>query len=110
MIGQCRLCGENGKVEFHHINYKTDTTLPTCKKCHKNLHHNKDLPTTLLLFKPIDKSRQYINSNILGIKIKHPLKTEDELWRKIKSSAALSGNKINEELIMLIQRGLEKKE
>lgn len=26
-------------IEHHHVSYKADVTIPTCKECHRKIHH-----------------------------------------------------------------------
>jgi hypothetical protein len=35
----CKVCGENGKMEKHHLCYKENKIIRVCHSCHQKIHH-----------------------------------------------------------------------
>ena len=38
-IEKCAICGYEGKVIDHHVNYRTGETIPLCQRCHMSVAH-----------------------------------------------------------------------
>ena len=39
MIGKCAICGYEGKIIDHHIDYGPGETIPLCQRCHMSVAH-----------------------------------------------------------------------
>jgi ribosome-binding protein aMBF1 (putative translation factor) len=48
----CTVCGKDGKVVNHHINYKENKTIKVCPTCHRRIHTNPKYSA----LKPVDSS------------------------------------------------------
>jgi len=93
--GKCQKCGNSDTPIIHHKHYRKEgTTLDDiellCKKCHS-------------------KIKKRTKQSLSGMSSKIVLETDEELWRQVKSRAALEGKKIDEMVRILIKKGLNVK-
>ena len=83
---ECFICNKpNLKIDKHHLSYKENITIDTCRSCHKKIHtgnhHQELMPKDFRKFTDVSINK---STKALLDKLKiHPNQSYDEIIREI---------------------------
>lgn len=81
----CLECGSMENIEYHHLSYELEVTVPLCRDCHNEVHKNKS--HTLY---PVDQRKEATSRDLVWSAVLELL-TESDVFKKSDVRQRIAG-------------------